>query len=68
MADQFRWGVWLISESPIRGKAAGAMAEDVFRKLLSSLTAVTGSTDSALDRIKEIMTVEMHKTRLPDAH
>ena len=64
MNAQFSWGVWLSTETPLKGKASGAMTESTFRKLLASLTEVTGSTDSALDRIKEIMVLELNKLRI----
>jgi len=60
VADQFTWGVWMTTETPVK-RASGVMREDVFRRLLKDLAEVCGSTDRALDRIKDIMICELNK-------
>ena len=47
--------------TPFKGQAHGCMNEDVFRRLLKGLVEVTGNTDRALDRIKDIMVCEINK-------
>lgn len=64
MADEFAWGVWLSTGHPYQGRAHGVMKEDVFRRLLKSLTEVLGDTDRAMDRIKEIMVEELNRVRI----